>query len=332
MGALFKAYPEAQPRRDDAEGVVYREHPRYRKLRLHALRAVYRFEMHSLARQAHVLRLETGILACRRIGQHRALRALEHERRALIVRIYAAHAALGENFLFCRGVFVHRPVQVEVILRKVREHRHVKHDPRHALKRQRMGRYLHYHMRAARVRHLAEELVQLVALRRRVLRVQELVAYHVAVSPYEADLRVKLRFEQVFHYVGRAGFSARAGEAYHLHFRRWVTEELAARHCKPEAAVGCLHIRRSVRRDILAQHHGRAILHRLGNIAVSVCLKALYRDEQIARTRKARVIADPAYLRVRCRIRAQYLYILYQLFQLHYPSSRLHTLYFFLEP
>ena len=223
-------------------------------------------------------------------------------------------------------------MQVKVILRKIREHCHVKHDPRHTLKRQRMGRYLHYHMRAARVRHLAEELVQLVALRRRVLRVQELVAYHVAVSPYKADLRVKLRFEQVLHYVGRAGFSARAGKAYHLHFRRGVSEELTARHRKPVAAVGYLHIRRSVCRDILAQHHSRALLHRLGNIAVSVCLKALYRDEQVAWARKARVITDPAYLRVRCRVCTEHLYILYQLFQLHYPSSQLRTLYFYLEP
>ena len=72
-----------------------------------------------------------------------------------------------------------------MVLGEVGEDRHVKTDARHPLQGQGVGGDLHHHMGAASVQHLAKELVQLVALGGGVLRVEQLVADHVAVGADE---------------------------------------------------------------------------------------------------------------------------------------------------
>ncbi len=54
MGALFKAYPEAQPAAMMPRALYTENIPGIASV-CDTLRAVYRFEMHSLARQAHSL-------------------------------------------------------------------------------------------------------------------------------------------------------------------------------------------------------------------------------------------------------------------------------------
>ena len=188
-----------------------------------------------------------------------------------------------------------------MILREIGVERHVEVHARHALERERMGGHLHDHVRAARVRHPAKELLKLIALGRGELRGQELLSDHVPVRTDEPDLRGELCFKHVLDKIARGRFAARAGDADERHFLCRLAEEITARERKPQAAVADLHVRRSVRRRVLAEHRGRAFFHRRGDEAVAVGGKALDRDEQIARLGPAGVVADAADLRIHVR-------------------------------
>ena len=192
-------------------------------------------------------------------------------------------------------------MEIQMILREIGIERHVEVHARHALERERVGGHLHDHVRAARVRHPAEELLKLIALGRGELRGQELLSDHVPVRADEPDLRVELRFEHVLDKIARGRLSARAGDADEGHLLHRIAEEIAACEREPQAAVADLDVGRSVRGRILAEDGRRAFFHRRGDKAVAVGGKSLDGDEKIARLGPAGVVADAADLRIHVR-------------------------------
>ena len=176
-------------------------------------------------------------------------------------------------------------------------------------------------MGAARVRHPAEEPVQLIALGGGVLRVQELVSDPVAVGADEAHLGVQLALQQMLEQVRGGGLAAGAGDADQLHLPGGIAEEVPAGQGEPQAAVVRLHEGRSVLRRRFAEHRRGAPLHRLGNEAMSVRLKAPHRHEEIPRLGLAGVVAHAADLQLRIRRHLQHPNMRKKLLQFHVVSS-----------
>ena len=102
---------------------------------------------------------------------HRAFGALDHDVRPLVVSIDDADIALREQQRLGLGVGLHGLVEVQMVLRQVREDAHPEADALHAVQHQRVGRHLHDRVRAAGVDHPAQELLQLIGVGRGVLGV-----------------------------------------------------------------------------------------------------------------------------------------------------------------
>lgn len=82
-----------------------------------------------------------------------------------IVGVVDADVALAEEQRLGIAVVLHRLVEVKVILREVREDADGVLDPVHAVELERVGRNLHHRVRAARVRHAAQQPLQLEGFR-----------------------------------------------------------------------------------------------------------------------------------------------------------------------
>ena len=315
--AIGKAEAERKADGHGAERVVDGEHAGNAELRHAYLVAADRGETYTVGGEADVLCDEVGFVLLSRKCHRAAGCAAAHEVRPCVVKIEAAEGAHTEQLSFRCGVLLHRPVEIEMILREICIECNVKMYSSHALKRQRVGGHLHHDMRAARIRHMAEELVQLVALRRRVLGVQKLVAYHVPVRADKADLRVKLALEHVLYQVARAGLSAGSGDADHRHLRGGIAEEVAADYRKTIARIGYQDIGYIAGRLLLAEDHRRAVFNGLRDEFVPVGLKAAYCDEHIPFFRLARIIAHAAYLKLGVGVHFYYAQVLYQLTKFH---------------
>ena len=83
-------------------------------------------------------------------------------------------------------------------------------------------------MRTAGIDHPAQELLQLICVRRGVLGVQHLVTDDVRVRSDQADLRVQALLEHVLDERGDGGLAVGAGHADHGQLTRRVAEEFAA--------------------------------------------------------------------------------------------------------
>ena len=149
-------------------------------------------------------------------------------------------------------------------------------------------------MGAAGVQHLAEELVQLIALRRRALRRQRFRADHIAVGADQADLRAGPGLQNVLDEISCRRLAVGAGDADHLHLPRRIAEEIARGDGQGVSAVLHEHIRHVAFRDALAQHGGGALLCSGGDETVAVADRADDGRKQIAGPGAAGVIADIA--------------------------------------
>ena len=74
-----------------------------------------------------------------------------------------------------------------MILREVRKHADVKGQPGGAPLRKRMGGHLHHDAVTAAVRHLAEQRLQLIGIRCRVIGGQHLIPHHILDRPDQPD-------------------------------------------------------------------------------------------------------------------------------------------------
>ena len=106
-------------------------------------------------------------------GARRGLRELDREPAAVLVGdVHRRRRRLRarEQPALRLVVVLHRPVQVEVILREVREDEGVEAHPVEAMQRRAVRRGLDGDAPVARVEHLAEEPLEVDRLRRRVRR------------------------------------------------------------------------------------------------------------------------------------------------------------------
>ena len=197
VGAFVQAYSQTACRGNDTQGVMYREHAGDIQPHQGYLPSMDCGKAHAVGGEAYVLCDYIGVVSLRRVAGHRAFQPPGHKVRPLVVQVDAGGGALGKELLLCGGVFLHGPVEVQVVLTQVGEHRHVEAEPRHPLQSQGMGGDLHHHVGTARLLHGAKQFLQLIALRGGVLGVDELVAYHVAVGADKAHLCPQLILQQV---------------------------------------------------------------------------------------------------------------------------------------
>ena len=182
-------------------------------------------------------------------------------------------------------------MEIQVILREIGVERDVKADPCHALQHKRVGRDLHHDVRAAAVRHAPEQLLKLKALRRCKLRMDVLVADHVAVCSDQPDLGAQLFLQHVPDEIARCRLAAGPGDPDDRHLPGGIAVKVAARKRQSQTAVRDLDIGCSVRGNILAQHGGRPLFQGRWDKAVTVGRKALDGDKKVARLHLSRIVA-----------------------------------------
>ena len=179
-----------------------------------------------------------------------------------------------------------------MILGQVGKDAHGKTDARHALEHQRVGGDLHHDVGAPGVAHLAEELLQLEALRRGALRGQLLRPDHVAVGADQTHLRAERGLQDVLDEVSGGGLAVGAGDADHGHLPRRVAEEVASGDGQSIAGILHQNIGDLPLGRALAQHHSRALFRSGGDKVMSVADRAHNGDEEIAAAGAAGIIAD----------------------------------------
>ena len=174
-------------------------------------------------------------------------------------------------------------------------------DARDALQHQRMGGHLHHNVGAARVQHLAEELVQLIALRRCTLRRELLRADHIAVGSDQADLCPCLRLQQMLDQIGRRCFAVGPRDADHRHLPCRIAEQIARGERERIARILDQYVRDFNFRRVLAQNGDCALLNGGGDEPMSVADRTDDRSKEIAGAGAAGIIADPADLGIGIR-------------------------------
>ena len=162
---------EEQRGSDDAEDVLDVEPTPERRLDLDAGRAK------AAAVRAHLQIIGAHLGAFREAerdhGRPRRLDELDREPAPVLVADVdggGRRSSSGEESSFRLVVLLHRPVQVEVILREVREDEHVEAHAIESPQGGPVGRGLDGHARVARIEHLAEETLKIDRLGRRVWR------------------------------------------------------------------------------------------------------------------------------------------------------------------
>ena len=162
---------EEDPRRDRAEHVLDVEDPAQRCLDLDAAGR----EPPAAGTELEALGPDLRLRSQPERDERRAVRVVELEREPATVLVADVHRRRwrrdpGEEPALRLVVVLHRPVQVEVVLREVREHERVEAHPVEPTQRRAVRRGLDRDGLVARVEHLAEEPLQVDRLRRRVRR------------------------------------------------------------------------------------------------------------------------------------------------------------------
>ena len=186
-----------------------------------------------------------------------------------------------------------------MVFGEVRKNAGLKRNFVRPVQNQRVGRYLHHAVCAARVHHLGEELLQLKGLRCGALGVNDGTADHVLNRPDQAHLRAKRLFQHCFEKVRDCCLAVRSGHAEHRHFIRRVAEPVCAKLGQRFSAIGDLHILRLLLWLALADDHARAALKRLGDEPVAVGGKAGDGDKGLAGLCLPRVVAHARHLQLR---------------------------------
>ena len=181
---------------------------------------------------------------------------------------------------------------VQVILGQIRKHPDGEANARHAVLIQRVGGNLHHHMAAARVRHLPEQLLQLIALRRCALRGQRAVSDPVAVGADQPHLGAAHGFQYMLEQQCRGGFAVGTRKADDRHLLRGTMIIVFRCDCKgtariPHQDIGNLRLRRS-----LTENRRRAFFRRHRDETVPVDGKTAHGDEQLPRPRRPGIVAD----------------------------------------
>ncbi len=108
-------------------------------------------------------------------GCCRAFRVGNHLCGNRVVKVDNPPIRLRKQQRLCLAVFLHRTVEIQVILGQVGEQRHLEADAVNPLERQRVGGNLHHGMGAARVAHPRKERLQFVGFGGGALGLEHLV-------------------------------------------------------------------------------------------------------------------------------------------------------------
>ena len=203
-----------------------------------------------------------------------------------------------EQQLLGLGVLVHRAVDVEVVLRQVRERRDRELEAGQAVHRQRRRRHLHHRVGHAVGDHLRERRVQHVRCRRGVRRVVALAVPAVVDRADHARV-VAGRAQDRLDEIGRGGLAVGTGDADQRQPPRRMIGQRGDREAERASTIGDdqLRHREAVDRR-LDRHRRRAALDRRRHEGVAVAATAAHRDEQRARRHRARVTGDRAHVEV----------------------------------
>ena len=208
-------------------------------------------------------------------------------------------------------------MEVQMVLAEVRKHPHGEPNTRHPLQAEGVGGHLHHHMGTPRVRHGAEEGLELEGLRGGALGVERLLPDHILVGADQASLGPQALFQHILEEVRRRCFAVGAGDAHHGHGGGGVAEPVPPQLRQGGAAVGGQHIGNLPLRPRLAENTGRPLLQRHGDKAVSVRLISGNSRKEVPGLGLPGVVADPTNLRLQVRMDLQNLSPAQQFSQFH---------------
>ena len=209
-----------------------------------------------------------------------------------IVGVVDGHVAALEEDGLGVAVFLHGVVEVQVILAEVGEDAHGEADAVYPVQGQCVGGDLHHHMGAARVGHLAEQLLQLEGFGGGALGVQHLVADHVLDGAHQTHLGPGLLLQDALDEIGGGGLAAGAGNADHGHLAGGMVEPVGGHQRQRLAGAFHLHIGDIPLRHTLTHHTHGTLFRRYGDEPVAVHRLAADGHEHVARRGGAGVIAD----------------------------------------
>ena len=198
-----------------AQRVVHGEAPRDVEAHLGALSLRFRAELHAVGQKPGVTCAKICILEA--VGQRRAGDISQEIRRPGVVPVHRGGGAHGKQLCLGLRVGLHGLVVVQMVLRQVRKRPDGKMDARHPVLVQRVGGHLHHHMAAPGVRHLAEQLLKLIALGRRALRGDGPVSDPIAVGTDKPYLRATGPLQHMLEQECRGRLAVGTGEAHDGH-------------------------------------------------------------------------------------------------------------------
>ena len=192
-------------------------------------------------------------------------------------------------------VLLHRAVEVEVVLRQVREHERIEADAVEPVQHRGVRGRLERDAAVARVEHLAERPLQVDRLRRRAHDGPNL-ASDPALDGAEQAGPAACRFEDRVQEVRGRRLAVRAGDAGDLELARRLAEE-DVRRGRHRRARGRHHQLRNLRLDgPLDDEDDGAVLDRLAGEVVAVRVLAGDAEERRAGGDGARVVREVSHL------------------------------------
>ena len=179
-----------------------------------------------------------------------------------------------------------------MILCQVGEYAQAEIHTVHPVQTEGMGGDLHDRIAAARVRHLAEQALELKALRGGALRLKHLISDHVLNRTDEADLGPGYLLQNGFEQVGHGGLPVGPGDADHRKLLGGMAKPVGPQLSQRRPCIRDQDIGRFSLRWTLAENCRSPLIQGGWDELVSVRGKARNSHEQASRSRLAGIVTD----------------------------------------
>ena len=239
-----------------------------------------------------------------------------------VVPVHHAHVAPAEQLPLPGPVFLKAGMlarAADVIRVKVGEHAHIVMDAGHPVHHQPLARHLHHHAVASGRQHLAEHLLQLIALRGGVDQGVAHLAVGHAVCSNDPAAAPRGQHHRADH-VGGGGFALGPGHPDHGHALCRVAEKVAAHQRQSPPARGHLDHRHPLGRLlqlVLDHQHPGAAGHHVGGVVVAVAGGPHNAHKGYPDLYLAGIVHDVPHLGGKIPLHQGVLHTLQKLFQFH---------------
>ena len=172
----------------------------------------HRLKLYPLREQAEVLGREIRLVPALRVSKGRNRHRFGIVPARLVVQVEHRSGALAEQQPLGVPVGLHGTVEVQVVLGQIGEDTRPEGDAVQAMEHQGVGGCLHHHVGTPRIRHLPQQLLHLVGLRRGAVGGQALLPDQVLVGADQPHLCVEAPLQHGLEQIGGGGLSVGPGD------------------------------------------------------------------------------------------------------------------------